>query len=117
MDFLAENLDQFSEDTLSLLPFGACLGQSFSVEDLSAVSGQPEEEINRKLVLVAVGQEAVYPIEKMRKPAVSPGSSLPMTGFSRYSIQSCPRRKGCRFTIRLQNDMSKRAVLEGGYVG
>ncbi len=63
MDFLTENLNQFSEETISLLSFGACIGQSFSVEDLSTVCGLPEREINRRLI-TAVAQEAVYPIEK-----------------------------------------------------
>lgn len=63
VEFLTENLNQFSEETISLLSFGACIGQSFSVEDLSVVCGLPEQEINRRLI-TAVGQEAVYPIGK-----------------------------------------------------
>ncbi|MFQ7401004.1 MAG: hypothetical protein ACLRNW_24970 [Neglectibacter sp.] len=55
VDFLTENLNQFSEETISLLSFGACIGQSFSVEDLSAVCGLPEREINRRLI-AAVAQ-------------------------------------------------------------
>ncbi|MCB6201636.1 diguanylate cyclase domain-containing protein [Extibacter muris] len=63
VEFLTENLNQFSEETISLLSFSACIGQSFSVEDLSVVCGLPEQEINRRLI-TAVGQEAVYPIGK-----------------------------------------------------
>ena len=63
VDFLTENLSQFSDETISLLSFAACIGQSFSVEDLSVVCGLPEQEINRRLI-TAVGQEAVYPIGK-----------------------------------------------------
>lgn len=66
VEFLTENLNQFSEETISLLSFGACIGQSFSVEDLSAVCGLSEREINRRLI-TAVEQEAVYPMEKHGK--------------------------------------------------
>lgn len=63
VDFLTENLNQFSKETISLLSFGACIGQSFSVKDVSAVCGLSEREINRRLI-TAVAQEAVYPVEK-----------------------------------------------------
>lgn len=63
VDFLTENLNQFSEETTSLLSYGACIGQSFSAEDLSSVCGLPEREINRRMI-AAVEQEAVYPVGK-----------------------------------------------------
>ena len=112
VDFLAENLDQFSEDTLSLLPFGACLGQSFSVEDLSAVSGQPEEEINRKLV-VAVGQEAVYPIEKNAKTGRQSRFQFAHDRFQQvfYTVLSPQERMQVHYQIAKRYE--KRAVLEG----
>ena len=58
VDFLTENLNQFSEETISLLSFGACIGQGFSFEDLSVVCDRAGREMNRRLI-TAVGQEAV----------------------------------------------------------
>ena len=104
MEFLTENLNQFSEETISLLSFGACIGQSFSVEDLSAVCGLPEQEINRRLI-TAVGQEAVYPIERMGKPAGKPCISLPTTGSSRCSIQFCLRKSDQMSITGLESGM------------
>ena len=63
VDFLAENLDRFPEQTRSLLSFGACIGAGFSVDDLSAVCGLSDDEIERRLV-AASAQEAVIPTGK-----------------------------------------------------
>ncbi|RGU95764.1 response regulator [Clostridium sp. AF15-17LB] len=112
VDFLAENLDQFSEDTLSLLPFGACIGQSFSVEDLAAVSGQPEGEINRRLV-VAVGQEAIYPIEKNVKTGRQSRFQFAHDRFQQvfYTILTPQERMQVHYQIA--NRYEKRAVSTG----
>lgn len=63
VDFLAENLDRFPEQTRSLLSFGACIGAGFSVDDLSAVCGLSDDEIERRLV-AASAREAVIPTGK-----------------------------------------------------
>ena len=85
VDFLTENLNQFSEETISILSFGACIGQSFSVEDLSAVCGLTEREINRRLI-TAVAQEAVYPMEKDGKTGLQTMYQFTRPVSSRCSI-------------------------------
>ncbi|EQG68979.1 diguanylate cyclase domain protein [Clostridioides difficile DA00160] len=63
VDFILGNIEQIPAKTLSLLSFGACIGQSFYIDDLEVICGLPEEEINKRLI-VAVALELIFPIEK-----------------------------------------------------
>ena len=72
-----------------------------------------EEEINRKLV-VAVGQEAVCSHRKNAKTGRQSRFQFAHDRFQQVFYTVLSPKKGCRFTIRLQNDMRSRAVLEGG---
>ena len=91
VDFLTENLNQFSEETISLLSLGACIGQSFSVEDLSAVCSLPEREINRRLIM-AVAQEAVYPMEKDGKTGLQTTYQFTHDRFQQVFYTALPEK-------------------------
>ncbi len=116
VDFLLGNMDQFSEETLSLLSAGACVGQSFSAEDLAAVCGLPEKEINRRLV-VAVGQEAVVPIGKNVKTCRQTRYQFTHDRFQQvfYTVLSPKKRAGIHY--RLGKRCEEKVVLEGGFGG
>ena len=112
VDFLLGHMDQFSEETLSLLSVGACVGQSFSAEDLAAVCGLPESEIDRRLV-VAVGQEAVIPIGKNVKTCRQTRYQFAHDRFQQvfYTVLSRKERAGIHY--RLGKRCEEKAVLEG----
>lgn len=113
VDFLTENLNQFSEETISLLSYGACIGQSFSVEDLSAVCGLPEREINRRLI-AAVGQEAVYSIEKDGKNGRQTMYQFAHDRFQQvfYTVLSKKERSGVHYRLGKRYEESLCTVNE-----
>lgn len=111
VDFLTENLNQFSEETISILSFGACIGQSFSVEDLSAVCGLAEREINRRLI-TAVAQEAVYPMEKDGKTGLQTMYQFTHDRFQQvfYTALSEKARAGVHYLLGKRYEERSRAA-------
>lgn len=63
VDFLLSNLEQIPKETLPLLSAGACIGQSFTVNDVSFLCRLPEGEVVKRFV-VAVDLEILVPVEK-----------------------------------------------------
>ncbi|MDC7289159.1 diguanylate cyclase [Blautia schinkii] len=112
VDFLTENLDQFSQETISLLSFGACIGQSFSVEDLSAVCGLPEREINRRLI-TAVAQEAVYPMEKDGKTGIQTMYQFTHDRFQQVFYTVLPEKARASVHYQLGKRYEERARAVG----
>ena len=111
VDFLTENLNQFSEETISLLSYGACIGQSFSVEDLSSICGLPEREINRRLI-AAVGQEVVCSIEKDGKTGLQTMYQFAHDRFQQvfYTVLSAKERSDVHYRLGKRYEECSRAA-------
>ena len=69
VDFLIKNIDQIPSETKRLLSLAACIGQTFRVDILSAVSGSEIEPILQNLKQ-AVLLEVVYPIKNTNAAAL-----------------------------------------------
>lgn len=62
VDFIIRNMDQFSEEAIELLSFGACNGRSFSVDLLAKLSGKKAKKIS-EILGRAIFLEVIYPVQ------------------------------------------------------
>ena len=62
VDFIIRNMDQFSEEAIELLSFGACNGRSFSVGLLAKLSGKKSKKIS-EILGRPIFLEVIYPVQ------------------------------------------------------